>query len=221
MPQKQMEIVEEVKPVPVVEEKEEEPVIPSQEPVLPEQETLINEAVLKIMIVVALTLVVSAAGVITFLLVRRKKNRIKFESIDESMLKNLDQNISDPEVKTEMIHTFRSNDDGHTYMIWNEGETYHVVLTDVNSPMKSFQVPFNQSLIIGRKRDQCDIILDYDKSVSGKHCQIDARDGKFYICDLQSANGTYVNGSKVLSETELFSGNIIKMGRLQMRFEVR
>ena len=47
------------------------------------------------------------------------------------------------------------------------------------------------------------------------------RDGKFYIRDLQSANGTYVNGSKILAETEIYSGNILKLGRLELRFEVK
>ena len=74
---------------------------------------------------------------------------------------------------------------------------------------------------MGRKREMSGIVLDYDKSVSSKHCEISVRDGKFYIRDLQSANGTYVNGSKILAETEIYSGNILKLGRLELRFEVK
>lgn len=68
-----------------------------------------------------------------------------------------------------------------------------------------------------------DIVLDYERSrtVSSRHCETSVRGGKFYIRDLQSSNGTYVNGSKILSETEIFSGNILKLGILEMKFEVR
>ncbi len=99
--------------------------------------------------------------------------------------------------------------------------SYDIVLTDIHSPVKSFQAPIRSSVVIGRKQDMCGIVIDYDKSVSGKHCEIRIKDGKFFINDLQSANGTYVNGCKVLTEIEIFSGNIIKMGRLELRFEVK
>lgn len=92
-------------------------------------------------------------------------------------------------------------------------------------PAKSFRVPLSNSIIIGRPKKSCavnlDIALSYDGSVSGPHCEITVKDGKFYIKDLQSSNGTYVNGRKILAETEIFSGNILKFGRLEMRFEVR
>ena len=106
-------------------------------------------------------------------------------------------------------------------MIWNQNVTYQVVLTDINSPVKSFQVPLHNSIVVGRKKESCDIALDYEKSVSGKHCEIIVRDGRFYIKDLQSSNGTYVNDSKILTETEIFTGNALTFGRLKMRFEVR
>ena len=146
---------------------------------------------------------------------------MEFEGIDDNMLKELQFNVLDESSKTEIITSFNAEDDDKTCMIWNESESYHVILTDVESPMKSFQIPLNQSIIIGRKQGVCGIVIDYDKSVSGRHCQISVRNGKFYIADLQSSNGTYVNENKVLSEVEIYSGSIIKLGRLKLKFEVR
>src|ERR1041385_6494073 len=44
---------------------------------------------------------------------------------------------------------------------------------------------------IGRDRDN-DIVLDSD-SVSRRHAKLEHRDGDFYVIDLDSTNGTFVN----------------------------
>lgn len=217
MPQKQLEVMAEIPAESVVEETEET----VEETVEAEiEDNILKKTNVFIFAGVALAVIIIVI-IILICVFSRKKKKVTFESIDEGVLRELEKNISEPEAKTELIHTPSSNDDGQTYMIWENKATYQVVLTDVNSPMKSFQIPLSQSVVIGRKQEQCDIALDYEKSVSSKHCQINVRDGKFYIRDLQSANGTYVNESKVLTETEIVSGNVIRMGRLKMRFEIR
>lgn len=221
MPQKQMETVQEAPVQPAVTE-----TAPIQTQPVQTQQTQPsdNRAAVKPGIVLAggAFLVLIVAGVIVFLLVSaKKKKEVTFEPADENVMSQLDRNIAGTNVKTEMIYPSAADDDGQTCMIWNDKASCRIVLTDINSPMKSFQAPLSQSVVIGRKSGQCDIVLDYEKSVSGRHCRITVRDGKFYISDLQSSNGTYVNDSKVLTETEVVSGNIIKLGRLKMRFEVR
>lgn len=56
--------------------------------------------------------------------------------------------------KTELINAFDDSrgDDGETVMIWNRNAGYQVVLTDVGSPMNSYQATLHQSIIVGRKR---------------------------------------------------------------------
>lgn len=97
---------------------------------------------------------------------------------------------------------------------------YHIILTDIQSPARSFQVPIRGCVIVGRAKGECDLVLDFDRSVSGKHCKIEVRENQFYVTDLNSTNGTYIEGHKISSETEIFSGNILKMGRVACRFEV-
>ena len=76
------------------------------------------------------------------------------------------------------------------------------------------------SITIGRRAEN-DVVFDYEKSLSGRHCEIFVKQNHFYLRDLQSSNGSFVNGSKALTEVEIFSGNILKLGRLELRFEVR
>ncbi len=219
MPQKQMETVQETPAeTPVTK------TTPNPEPASAQTQPSGDEPVIKTGVVLAggIILAIVIGGVVFFLISVQKKKIVTFESADENVMMQLDRNLSESDEKTEMVYEFAADDDdGHTCMIWNDKASCQMVLTDINSPAKSFQAPLNQSVVIGRKSGQCDIVLDYEKSVSGRHCRITVRDGKFYICDLQSANGTYVNDSRVLTETEIVSGNIIKLGRLQMRFEVR
>lgn len=167
---------------------------------------------------------VIAVILIIFSVTKKKKNsRDGFEAIDENILSGLNQNVSGSSEKTETLSALweREKKDGGTVIILDQGVAYQVVLTDLSSPARSFQVPLKKAIIVGRKKELCDIALDYEKSISGRHCEISVREGRFFVKDLQSSNGTYLNGSKVLTETEIFSGNKLKLGRLEMRFEVR
>lgn len=55
-------------------------------------------------------------------------------------------------------------------------------------------------------------------AVSQRHCVISARGDEVVICDLQSLNGTYVNGTKVTEEIVLHCGDQLRIGPLA--FEV-
>lgn len=52
-----------------------------------------------------------------------------------------------------------------------------------------------KSLLVGR-RESCDIVLRF-ANVSAHHCQLSCEDGYWYVKDLNSKNGTKVNGLRV------------------------
>lgn len=62
---------------------------------------------------------------------------------------------------------------------------------------------------IGRARDNDIVILD--QSLSRYHARIDVSDERIQITDLQSRNGTWINGKKI-QETNLHHGDSIKWG---------
>lgn len=65
-------------------------------------------------------------------------------------------------------------------------------------------------------RQNADVEID-DPSVSSQHCEIEARGGEFFVRDLESQNGTFVNGERVRS-AELRSGDEIRIGRTVIQF---
>ncbi len=55
--------------------------------------------------------------------------------------------------------------------------------------------------------------------VSRKHCEIRERDGRLYIRDLGSLNGTFVNNYKITTEQPLLPGEQFTVGSLTFRAE--
>ena len=63
--------------------------------------------------------------------------------------------------------------------------------------------------VIGR--EGADVALS-DKAVSRRHAAIFKQDGAFYIKDLRSSNGTFLNGNRVADRTRLLSGGRLRVG---------
>lgn len=69
---------------------------------------------------------------------------------------------------------------------------------------------FNCENIIGAA-PVCNVRIDHD-SVSSRHAVISCRDGNFYIRDLGSTNGTYLNGIRLEGEMLISDGDSITFG---------
>jgi hypothetical protein len=65
-----------------------------------------------------------------------------------------------------------------------------------------------------------DLIVE-DPRVSRQHAQIRFRSRRYFIGDLGSTNGTYVNGTQVGAEQMLRDGDTVSFGGLEMRFHQR
>jgi pSer/pThr/pTyr-binding forkhead associated (FHA) protein len=50
-------------------------------------------------------------------------------------------------------------------------------------------------------------------TVSRVHCELIVREGHLAVCDLDSRNGTFVNGERVTVERQLSSGDRLGMGK--------
>ncbi|MCR5526164.1 MAG: FHA domain-containing protein [Lachnospiraceae bacterium] len=123
---------------------------------------------------------------------------------------------------TEVIRD--DHDDHSTRSLFDKSQptrTYRLILTDVNDPSKIFQCGFTNSAIIGRDGGVTDITIDYDKSISKRHCMISCRSGRFYITDLGSSNKTRLNDQPVTTETEIMSGNRITLGRSTLTINIQ
>src|SRR5262245_10011809 len=69
---------------------------------------------------------------------------------------------------------------------------------------------------IGRVDDNTFPITD--PSVSSHHCEILLKGTDVVVHDLNSTNGTYINGDKV-SEATLKPGQVLRLGQIELRLE--
>ncbi len=72
-----------------------------------------------------------------------------------------------------------------------------------------------ESLVVGRKAG-ADIVVD-DTSVSRQHARLFVDDGDWYVEDLQSRNGTTLNGQSLTGPARLGRGDVIRAGDTVIR----
>ena len=63
------------------------------------------------------------------------------------------------------------------------------------------------------------IVLKSDDYASGHHAQLTRHGGLLYVEDLDSTNGTFVNGRKTVGATPLRNGDTVRIGSTVFRYE--
>jgi Inner membrane component of T3SS, cytoplasmic domain len=79
---------------------------------------------------------------------------------------------------------------------------------------KSF--PLAPTNIIGRSLESCEIALN-DSFLSSQHARLDLQGDTWVLEDLRSTNGTFLNDMEVRDSTIVEEGDIIRVGRVEMR----
>jgi len=111
--------------------------------------------------------------------------------------------------------------------VYNEDINYHIKFDrgdDVKGRLlyytpdrRKASLPLYDITGIGRAKDN-DLILDYDPDVSGKHSRIIYEKGSFFIEDLGSTNGIFINDSRINSKLELKHNDKIRIGSVHFVF---
>ncbi len=74
-----------------------------------------------------------------------------------------------------------------------------------------------EEVVIGRDK-KADIHLD-DRSLSRRHAKLERRGAAIWVADLESANGTYVNGELIQTPTRLHADDVIGLGLYRLALE--
>jgi signal transduction histidine kinase len=92
-----------------------------------------------------------------------------------------------------------------------------LVLTILKGPDKGrrFELPDNEPQQIGRTSETLPLS---DQTVSRRHAEMTPDDGKWWIRDLDSSNGTWVNATRVIQPQILRTGDQIRAGNTILLF---
>lgn len=176
------------------------------EPVIKKESKKDNK---KLIGIIAVCIAVAAIIVVVIVIVNGKKKK-----------KTADEPLSLADNDSTMIIGTRS---GETEILLDGGNANSsVILRDIEDSMKTFEVQLSEKgMIIGRSSDFCNVIIDYDKSISRKHCRIFLKNGAAYIEDLGAGNKTCVNDIQLFEPQKLCNADEIKIGRTKFKVTIK
>jgi hypothetical protein len=64
---------------------------------------------------------------------------------------------------------------------------------------------------------QNDLVLDGDEFASSRHARIEARGDGVWVQDLDSTNGTFLNGARVVGAERMSAGDVLRVGETDLR----
>ncbi len=111
---------------------------------------------------------------------------------------------------------------GASRLIRSRYETFELAPTDEGGAVIELQggqfAQTNGRLILGRSAELAQVYVD-DRNVSKRHAAVRVRGTRLYIEDLESANGTEVNGKRLepYRDTPIELGDTITIGKLTFR----
>jgi hypothetical protein len=79
--------------------------------------------------------------------------------------------------------------------------------------------PLNAAPLTLGRGGQNDLVLEGDEFASSRHARIEVRGDGAWVQDLESTNGTFVNGSRVAGAQRLGAGDVLRVGETDLLVE--
>jgi len=98
-------------------------------------------------------------------------------------------------------------------------DVFHCLEVDAGHDSAKRFVVTTTGLKIGRA-PPADIILS-DKQVSRTHCLVELAAGGLRVSDLNSTNGTFIDGERILGPSPLDVGSVLRVGTVALKHQVR
>lgn len=76
--------------------------------------------------------------------------------------------------------------------------------------------------ILGRSENYADGVIPNNRAIGRKHCMIEQKKGSYFVIDLNSSNGTQLNGKRLNPEQSypLNNGDILRLANLDFRVSI-
>jgi hypothetical protein len=81
------------------------------------------------------------------------------------------------------------------------------------------EFPLNSAPVTVGRGGQNDLVLTGDEFASARHARIEVRGDGAWVQDLESTNGTFVNGARVAGARRLEAGDVLRVGETDLVVE--
>jgi hypothetical protein len=81
------------------------------------------------------------------------------------------------------------------------------------------EFPLNSAPVSVGRGGQNDLVLTGDEFASSRHARIEVRGDGAWVQDLESTNGTFVNGARVTGAQRLEAGDVLRVGETDLVVE--
>jgi hypothetical protein len=81
------------------------------------------------------------------------------------------------------------------------------------------EFPLNSAPVTVGRGGQNDLVLTGDEFASARHARIELRGDGAWVQDLDSTNGTFVNGARVAGAQRLDGGDVLRVGETDLLIE--
>ncbi len=91
-------------------------------------------------------------------------------------------------------------------------------LVVTTGPLRGTTVPLGSSAVLIGRAPSCTLVLDDDYS-SSRHARIYPEDGRWFVEDLGSTNGTFVGRERITAPTAVGIGSQVKVGQSTLELQ--
>ncbi len=97
-----------------------------------------------------------------------------------------------------------------------------VRITALNAPTRVELIINKNSYVIGKSAASVDGVVSFNKMISRVHCRVDKNGQTVTITDLQSANGTFVNRTRLMPNqpTPIKNGDVIRLANSDFQVSI-
>ena len=129
------------------------------------------------------------------------------------------ESSANPAVNHALLDYSEENNSPGVFKTAHNKAKWSLQLTDLSNPERSFSASGKNEYMVGRKA-QNDICIPDDGYVSGVHCKFEKEGDTVFVTDMESSNGTKVNGNKIKEKTALAANDIVRIGKVEYKVTI-
>lgn len=158
------------------------------------------------------TAVISLVGIIISLIFLMRASQTGKKQVNEPDI----YNTIDSRLENIMTHT--SQQQGMPVNNAIPQRSLYLTLENVRDGSRASAEVIN-TIVIGRSYG-CEISVN-DFYISGRHCRVNVENGRLYVEDLNSTNGTFLNGIRITGRALLSNNDVLSLGNAGYKVYIR